>query len=244
MSRNPDTAAPTIRPLTVGGPASPLLVRFDSVILPAMSARPSPRPLTFDLAAGAFAFITGPAGSGKTEVLEMIALASRPEGGRVEVFGRDIQTVGANDRARLRRRLGLWFQDLRLIDTMSVFDNVALAARVTDRPAASYTGQAIELLRWVGLGEGMDALAASLTLLGRSRLALARALINGPELLIADEPTGQLEQQSRLGLFRLLAELNQAGTAVLVATRDEALADGSGAPVIRLRVDAPDGAAS
>ena len=226
MSRNADPAAITIEP--------PPLVRFDSVVLPASALRPASEPISFDLAAGAFAFLTGPAGAGKTEVLDLIALAARPRYGRVEMFGRDVERVKRAERPGARRRIGVIFQDLRLIDDLTVTANVALAARAVGKRRADYADQVAQVLTWVGLGERLNAPTAALTAAGRRRLALARAVINTPDLLIADEPTGGLESRSGFAIFRLLAELNQAGTTILVATRDETLAEGSGARVIRL----------
>jgi len=182
-------------------------------------------PLSLTLEAGASHFLTGDAGSGKTAILEMVALARPPARGGLELFERDAATIRPENRFALRRRIGVVFQDLRLIDDMSAFDNIALAARAAGRDMARYGNEINELLSWVGLGRRLDDLARDFDDEGRRRLAVARAVINRPELILADEPAGA----AGLSILKLLSDLNRAGTTVLIATRDRELAEKSGA---------------
>jgi len=168
--------------------------------------------------------LTGEAGAGKTAVLEMIALARPPESGGIELFGEDVGAVAPRDRHALRRRIGMIFQDPRLVDTLSAYDNVALAARAVGRRAADYGKQIDEVLSWVGLGRQSATVAGDLGDEARRRLAVARAVINRPDVVIADEPARRGDQ----AVLRLLADLNQTGTAILLATRDGTLAASAG----------------
>lgn len=205
------------------------IVRLRRASPPAPEGAPL-SPLSLSLAAGDSHFLVGRPGAGKTAFLEMIAMAAAPANGAVELFGEDLQTVRPRDRFRLRRRIGLVFQDLRLIDSLSVFDNVALAARAAGRAPADYGRDVDEVLAWVGLARGADQPADHLNEEGRRRLAVARAVINRPDVVLADEPAGSVG----LPILKLLSDLNLAGTAVLIATADEDLAERSGADVTRL----------
>lgn len=210
------------------------VVRFDSVALPGGDATPSSRRLSFALAAGSFHVLTGAAGCGKTLVLNLICMAGRPASGRVQVFGRDTATFGRGDVRQFRRRIGLMFEADRLIEHLNVFDNAALVPRIVGQKLRDYGPRVAQTLAWVGLGKRMDVLPAALSAGQRRRLAIARAMANGPEMLLADEPTGGLDGEAGLRVLRLLAEINGAGTTVLMASRDEALAAASGAPVLHL----------
>jgi cell division transport system ATP-binding protein len=224
---------------TAQAPGPPPVVRFDRVSLGRSDCGRIGAPISFSIAPGSFHFLTGPPGSGKTAVLEVIGVARQPAGGQVDVLGRDLTSLPAKARPALRRRIGMVFDEPRLIDDLTAFDNVALAARVAGRKVAAYRDQVAELLTWIGLGARMASLPGQLSPADQRRLAIARAVINSPNLLIADEPTGRLEGTARFGVLRLLADLNRAGTTVLIATRDSVLAEGSGAPVIRLAGGAP-----
>jgi cell division transport system ATP-binding protein len=184
-------------------------------------------PLSLDIEPGTAHVITAGPGAGKTAMLEAIALARPPDRGVVELFGRDIAKVRPTARYALRRRIGMVFQDLRLVADLSVRDNVVLAARAAGRAPEDYDQPLAEVLSWVGLGKFDDAPVSALDEEGRGRLAIARAVINRPDLLIVDEPYGE-------AVLKLLSELNRAGTTMLIATRDADLATQSGAEVTAL----------
>jgi cell division transport system ATP-binding protein len=195
--------------------------------------------LSFTLPEGATHILLGGPGSGKTAMLETLAMARPPARGGVELFGEDLARVRPAARPGLRRRIGMVFQQPRLIGDLSARDNLALAIRAADRDRSPYEDDIKALLAWVGLGKRAHFLPGDLDAEGRRRLALARAVINRPDLVIVDEPSGQDGQ----AVLRLLADLNAAGTPLLIATVDEDLAALSGAEVTRLNVTA-DGAAA
>ncbi|MDB5438463.1 MAG: cell division ATP-binding protein FtsE [Caulobacteraceae bacterium] len=178
--------------------------------------------------------LTGPSGAGKTSLLKLIYLAQKPSHGRVEIFGRPAAMVHPRDRPDLRRRMGVVFQDFRLLEHLSVFDNAALPLRMAGGRPSAYRYDVAELLSWVGLAGRMGALPAELSGGEKQRLAIARSVVARPDLLIADEPTGNVDPAMSFRLLRLFVELNRVGATVLLATHDEALVRESGAPVLRL----------
>ncbi len=183
--------------------------------------------IAFAIPAGGAHVIAGGPGSGKTSLLELIAAARPPPQGRIELFGKNLESIGPRERPRLRRRIGMIFHDLRLVEDMSAHDNIALAALAADRAPQNYEAEVAELLAWVGLTRKADVAAGSLNGEGRRRLAVARALINRPELVVADEPFGD-------STFKLLSDLNSGGIAILIATRDLDLAVNAGAEITQL----------
>ncbi len=227
---------PTVAPDAAIAQAAPV-VRFEGVSIGGVAI--GPRRLSFALAPGSFHVLTGASGSGKTSVLDLICAAARPAAGRVELFGRETASLGRKDLARFRRRIGRVFADDRLLGHLSAFENAALAPRLAGRRRRDYLPEVTQILNWVGLGRMMDALPAALSAAERRRLAIARAVAGKPDIVLADEPTGGLEGDAAFRVLRLLAEINGAGTAVMMTTRDEELAAASGAPVIRLRGDRP-----
>jgi len=183
------------------------------------------RDLTFSIEPRSFQFLTGPSGAGKTTLLRMILLSVRPTRGLVSLFGADVARISKDDLARLRRRMGVVFQDFRLLDHLSTYENIALPLRVAGRHEDSYRDEVIELLNWVGLGERMWALPPVLSGGEKQRAAIARAVIARPQLLLADEPTGNVDPSLAQRLLRLFIELNKSGNAVAIATHDIALMD-------------------
>lgn len=181
--------------------------------------------ISFTIAPQSFQFLTGPSGAGKTTLLRLILLALRPTRGLITLFGRDSARLDKNAITDLRRRIGVVFQDFRLLDHLTTYENVALPLRVQGREEASYRGEVVELLRWVGLGERMHALPPVLSGGEKQRAAIARALIVRPELLLADEPTGNVDPSLARRLLRLFAELHNSGTSVIIATHDLGLMD-------------------
>jgi cell division transport system ATP-binding protein len=173
---------------------------------------------------GAFHFLTGASGSGKTTLLKIIALAERPSRGRLTLFGADSAALDRNAQAALRRRIGIVFQDVWLIDELSARDNVALPLRIAGTVERQIRDNVAELLAWVGLAKRADSPAGALSGGERQLVAIARAIIAGPELLIADEPTGHGGTATALLLVRLFERINSLGTTVLIASDDIAFA--------------------
>jgi cell division transport system ATP-binding protein len=205
------------------------LVRVQRVVIDAC-----PEPVSFNVAAGAAVVVVETRARAGSVILRLLGRISPPRAGRIEVLGHDAAQLTDVQRAALRRRLGVIPRDLALESGLSAFDNLALAAIAAGSSPRDYKAPAEALLAWVGMGRLKDEPAEALDEAGRRRLALARALINRPDLLIADEPAGDLTGDARRGVLKLVAELHAAGTAVLMTSRDEALAEQSGALVVRL----------
>ncbi|MEO1323098.1 MAG: cell division ATP-binding protein FtsE [Pseudomonadota bacterium] len=184
---------------------------------------------------GSFTFLTGPSGAGKSSLLKLMYLAHAPTRGNIRLFGRQTFELKRKQLAAIRRRIGVVFQEFRLLDHLSAFENVALPLRVAGQKSDSYSNEVIDLLRWVGLGERVDAPIPSLSGGEQQRVAIARALINKPDLLIADEPTGNVDPDMGRKILRLFAELNKrVGTTILIATHDLELIREFDSPVLRL----------
>jgi len=184
---------------------------------------------------GSFTFLTGPSGAGKSSLLKLMYLAHAPTRGSVRLFGRQTFELKRKQLAAIRRRIGVVFQEFRLLDHLTAFENVALPLRVAGQKPDSYSNEVIDLLRWVGLGERVDAPIPSLSGGEQQRVAIARSLINKPDLLIADEPTGNVDPEMGAKIMRLFAELNKrVGTTILIATHDLELIREFEAPVLRL----------
>ncbi len=183
------------------------------------------RDLTFDIPARSFQFLTGPSGAGKTTLLRLLFTSLRPTRGIIRMFGRDITAVPRSELPMMRRRVGIVFQDFRLLDHLTTYENVALPLRVRGKDESSYRTDVLELLRWVGLGERLNVLPPVLSGGEKQRAAIARALIDRPEILLADEPTGNVDPPMARRLLNLFLELNRLGTAVVIATHDFGLMD-------------------
>jgi cell division transport system ATP-binding protein len=199
------------------------VVRFENVGLRYGEGGEILRDLSFEIQPGSFQFLTGPSGAGKTSLLRLLFMALKPTRGLASLFGHDVATLTKDALAILRRRIGLVFQDFRLIDHMTTYDNVALPLRVIGRSETNYRSEVIELLRWVGLGDRLWALPPVLSGGEKQRAAIARAVISRPELLLADEPTGNVDPTLAQRLLRLFVELNRSGTSVVIATHDLSL---------------------
>ena len=239
MSRNPSAATAT-------DPDE--VVRFDDVSMRYGRGPEVLRDLSFDLAPGSFHFLTGPSGAGKSSLLKLIYLAARPSKGLIHLFGHDLAHAAPSARPQLRRRIGVVFQDLLLLDHMTAFDNAALPLRISGAKPAEYRNDVAELLAWVGLGARMHSLPATLAGGEKQRLAIARAVVNRPQILLADEPTSNVDHDMALRIYRLFVELNRLGTTILIATHDQDLVARSGRPSMhleggRLSLRAPQGPA-
>ena len=189
------------------------------------------RDLDFRLAKGGFYFLTGPSGAGKTSLLQLLYLARRPTRGRIQLFGQDLTDAPRAVLPDFRRRIGVVFQDFRLIRHLSAFDNVALPLRIAGRSDADLEGPVREMLAWVGLADRASARPPTLSGGEQQRVAIARAVISQPELLVADEPTGNVDAEMAARLLHLFTALNRLGTTIIVATHDVSLiASDAGSP--------------
>jgi cell division transport system ATP-binding protein len=201
------------------------LVRFENVGLRYGMGAEVLRDISFEIPPQSMQFLTGPSGAGKTTLLRLVLLSLKPTRGFIKLFGQDAATLDKDAVTALRRRIGVVFQDFRLLDHLTTYENVALPLRVQGRDESSYRSEVVELLRWVGLGERMHVLPPVLSGGEKQRAAIARALIVRPELLLADEPTGNVDPSLARRLLRLFVELHKSGTAVVIATHDLALMD-------------------
>ena len=196
------------------------IVQFDNVGLRYESSREVLSDVSFTLFPGRFYFLTGASGAGKTSLLKLLYMAQRPSRGVVRMFGTDTITLSRERLPQLRRRLGVVFQDFRLVPHLSAFDNVALPLRVAGASEAELARPVAEVLEWVGLADRMSARPATLSGGEQQRVAIARAVIGRPQLLVADEPTGNVDPDMAVKLLRLFEAMNRLGTTVVVATHD------------------------
>jgi cell division transport system ATP-binding protein len=210
------------------------MIRFENV---GMRYGPGPevlRDVTFQLEPGSFTFLTGPSGAGKSTLLKLMFLAEKPSRGLITLFGTDLATARRSEFPALRRRVGVVFQDFRLLPHLSAFDNVALPLRLAGGKREDYARDVEELLGWVGLGDRLNAVPPTLSGGEQQRVAIARAVVARPELLLADEPTGNVDPDMGQRLIRLLGELNRLGTTIMIATHDRTLIERSRAREMRL----------
>jgi cell division transport system ATP-binding protein len=210
------------------------MVRFENVGMRYGAGPEVLRDVTFLLEGGSFTFLTGPSGAGKTTLLKLMYLSEPPTRGLINLFGRDLATARRAEFPALRRRIGVVFQDFRLLGHLTAFENVALPLKLAGRPAAEYEKDVDELLGWVGLGDRLEAKPATLSGGEQQRVAIARAVVGRPDLLIADEPTGNVDAEIGQRLLRLFSELNRLGTTVFIATHDRSLIERTRAREMRL----------
>lgn len=196
------------------------IVQFDNVGLRYGTDREVLSDVSFTLFPGSFYFLTGASGAGKTSLLRMLYLAQRPSRGIIRMFNTDVITVPRGRLPDFRRRIGVVFQDFRLVQHLSAFDNVALPLRLSGLPESEIRKPVADMLDWVGLEQRRDAHPATLSGGEQQRVAIARAVIARPEVLVADEPTGNVDPEMALKLLRLFEALNRLGTTVVVATHD------------------------
>jgi cell division transport system ATP-binding protein len=192
------------------------------------------RDVDFHLRPGSFHFLTGPSGAGKTSLLRLLFMSIHPTAGQMQLFGQDVGRVDAKRRAQFRRRIGFVFQEYRLLDHLTTWENVALPLRVSGKQIEDYKEDVTDLLQWVGLGDRMHGYPSVLSGGEKQRAAIARAVIGKPELLLADEPTGNVDPQMARRLLRLFIELNRLGTSVIIATHDHQLMRQFKAPRLEL----------
>lgn len=210
------------------------MIRFSNLALQYDTGPDVLSNVDFDLTPGSFHFLTGPSGAGKTSLLRLMFMSMHPTRGKVHLFNQDVSRIRPAKRAQLRRRIGIVFQDFRLLDHLTTWENVALPLRVVGRRVDDYREDVTDLLQWVGLGDRMHAYPSVLSGGEKQRAAIARAVIGKPELLLADEPTGNVDPQMARRLLRLFIELNRLGTSVIIATHDHQLMRQFKAPRLEL----------
>ncbi len=196
------------------------IVQFDNVGLRYGTDREVLSDISFTLYPGSFYFLTGASGAGKTSMLKLLYLAQRPTRGAISMFGHDLITQPRKSLPNFRRRIGTVFQDFRLITHLSAFDNVALPLRISGMGENEIQKPVADMLEWVGLSHRSHARPATLSGGEQQRVAIARAVIARPEILVADEPTGNVDPEMAVKLLRLFEALNRLGTTVVVATHD------------------------
>ena len=210
------------------------MVRFENVGMRYGVGREVLRDVNFVLEPGSFTFLTGPSGAGKTTLLKLVLLAEQPTRGVISLFGSNLAVLKRAELPELRRRIGVVFQEFRLLDHLSAFENVALPLRLAGRRVADYRKDVEELLSWVGLGERLEDKPPTLSGGEQQRVAIARAVVAKPDILLADEPTGNVDPDIGERLIRLFVELNRFGTTVMIATHDRALIESTRARELRL----------
>jgi cell division transport system ATP-binding protein len=211
-----------------------MLVSFDQVSLHYGQNRPALVDVSFTLEEGGFYFLTGPSGAGKSSLLRLIYAAERPTAGTVFLSDRDIASLDRDRLAEMRRKIGIVFQDFRLIPYLTALENVALPLRLLGMPEDYIMKHTIELLEWVGLGDRLHTLPSGLSGGEQQRVAIARAVVNKPKLLLADEPTGNIDEKTAFKILYLIMELNKAGTAIILATHQRNLVETFHKPELRL----------
>jgi cell division transport system ATP-binding protein len=213
---------------------SDYVVRFENVGLRYGLGPEVLQDVSFSLAPASYHFLVGPSGAGKSSLLRLMYLAMKPSRGLISLFGRNMATTPREELPGLRRRIGVVFQDYRLLNHLSAFDNVALPLRVAGGRERDIQKHVEELLSWVGLGDHMNASLPTLSGGQQQRVSIARAVITKPQLLLADEPTGNVDDRIALRLMHLFEELNKLGTTIITATHNESLVKRLGHPCLRL----------
>jgi cell division transport system ATP-binding protein len=210
------------------------MIRFDNVTKSYIAGIDALSGVTLDIDRGEFVFLVGASGSGKTTFLKLLLREETPDGGSIWVAGRDIGRLAPVRVPYLRRNLGCVFQDFRLLPNKTVAENVAFALEVIGRPRNVIKTQVSQVLDLVGLGQKMDRLPHELSGGEQQRVAIARAFVNRPLVLLADEPTGNLDPATSSGIMKLLERINKTGTTVLMATHDVGIVDEMRRRVIQL----------
>jgi len=212
-----------------------MLVSFENVSLRYNKEKPVLKNINLALMPGIFYFLTGASGAGKTSLLRLIYHMEYPTSGKIELFGKDTSKISRENLPAIRRRLGMVFQDFRLIPHMTALENAALPLRLAGAGEEVANKYVKELLDWVGLKDRMNALPAQLSGGEQQRISIARAIVNKPSLLLADEPTGNVDETSSKKLMHLFLELNKMGTTVIFATHQQDIVRKYAKPILRLK---------
>jgi cell division transport system ATP-binding protein len=210
------------------------LIRFEDVALRYGAGPEILRQVSFHLEPGSFHFLAGSSGAGKSSLLKLMYLAQRPSSGRACLFGRDVMTLKRREAALMRRRIGVVFQDFRLLDHLTALENVALPLKISGQREDKVQQHVAELLAWVGLADQIHAYPPTLSGGQQQRIAIARAVVGRPSLLLADEPTGNVDDRIAVRLLYLFEELNKLGTTIIIATHNESLVARFSHPVLYL----------
>lgn len=210
------------------------MIRFENVTKAYKNGTIALRDVTIDIEKGEFVFLVGSSGSGKTTFLRLLLREETPDAGRILEAGRDIGQQRARRVPYLRRNIGCVFQDFRLLPNKTVFENVAFALEVIGRPRSTVEAQVPQILELVGLSDKANNLPSELSGGEQQRVAVARAFVNRPLILLADEPTGNLDPTNSEAIMNLLERINRTGTTVVMATHDKALVDRMRRRVIEL----------
>lgn len=210
------------------------MIRFENVGMRYGLGSEVLRNVSFALKPGSLHFLTGPSGAGKSSLMKLLYLAHRPSRGLITMFGEDVVSLPRRRLPALRRRVGVVFQDFRLLDHLTAIDNVMLPVKIAGEDERHVRAHAEELLSWVGLADRMGARPQTLSGGEKQRLAIARAVIGQPDLLLADEPTGNVDPEMASRLIHLFIELNKLGTTTVIATHDTGLIESIRAPQMRL----------
>ncbi len=211
------------------------MIEFDNVGLHYGAGPEILKNLNFKIDPGSFHFLTGPSGAGKTSLLRLLLLSLRPTSGQLTMFNKDVAGLDKEAMMAMRQHIGIVFQEFRLLDHLTTFENVALPLAVRGEPEASYRSNVQELLDWVGLGHQINARPELLSGGEKQRAAIARAVIAKPELLLADEPTGNVDPELAERLLHLFVELNRMGTTIILATHELHLLDQFRFPRLQLQ---------
>jgi cell division transport system ATP-binding protein len=210
------------------------MIRFDNVTKAYKGSTVALREVSVDIQKGEFVFLVGPSGSGKSTFVRLITKEEEPEEGQIWVAGKNIANLTQWKIPYLRRNIGCVFQDFRLLPTKTVHENVAFALEVIGRPRHVIRSQVPQILDLVGLGKKTGNLPHELSGGEQQRVAIARAFVNRPLILLADEPTGNLDPSTSAGIMRLLDRINRTGTTVIMATHDQSIVDSMRRRVIEL----------
>ena len=211
------------------------MIRCQQIGLEYVTGKPVLRQLSLHLEPGSFTFIAGASGAGKSSLLSMLALSQKPTSGTLELFGEDVTELTRESLPLMRRKIGTVFQDFQLLNHLTVAQNVALPLKISGEPTEEIEEKVTELLAWIGLDGYADIRPPLLSGGQKQRVAIARAVINKPLLILADEPTGNLDHDLSMKLMYLFTSLNKIGTTIVFATHDESLMASFDYPVLYLR---------
>jgi len=211
------------------------MIRCNQIGLEYVAGKPVLKQLSLHLEPGSFTFIAGASGAGKSSLLSLLALSLSPTSGALHLFGEDVTDLTRDDLPEYRRKIGTVFQDFQLLNHLSVAENVALPLKIIGESREDIDEKVSELLAWIGLDGFADVKPSQLSGGQKQRVAIARAVINKPLLILADEPTGNLDHELSMKLMHLFRSLNKVGTTIVFATHDESLMASFDYPVLYLR---------